>query len=204
MAEVSNAQVICALSPAAETEGLYVGQPLRDAHALCSHLLTRPQDKLAEARFLAALQRWAGKFSPWVAVADPDGLTVDLTGCAHLFGGESELIAQVERDCAEMGLSVRLGLADTLGAAWALARYGGAEVGSDRTGDAIDQEARATRSRAHPRKKGKTRHWTRGGTAPEVAVQGGAGRIIRPVRPIARSAPCLLRRFGWRQASWRS
>ena len=178
VAEVSNTQVICALSPAAEAEGLYVGQPLRDAHALCSHLLTRPQDKLAEARFLAALQRWAGKFSPWVAVADPDGLTVDLTGCAHLFGGEDALILQVERDCVEMGLSVRLGLADTLGAAWALARYGGAEVGSDRTGDAIDQEARATRSRAHPRKKGKTRHWTRGGAAPEVAVQGGAGRII--------------------------
>lgn len=178
--EVSNAQVISALNPAAECEGLWVGQPVRDAHAICAGLVTRPRVPLAEAQFLMVLRRWAGKFSPWVAEVPPDGLILDLSGCAHLFGGEEALLLEVKRDCAALGVSVRLAIADTLGAAWAVARYGGAEVTSDRTGDAIDQEARATRSRAHrlhpPRaasglRSSRGRHWTKGGAAPEVAVQ---------------------------------
>ena len=73
-----------------------------------------------------------------------------------------------------LGLSVRGGIADTVGAAWALARFAGAEVDIGPGGDAIDQEARATRSRAARRPKGpapaktahRHRHWTRGGVAP--------------------------------------
>ncbi|TNJ41390.1 DNA polymerase Y family protein [Phaeobacter sp. B1627] len=191
--EVSNTQVISALSAEAEAAGLWVGQPLRDACAMCGGLITRSRQPLAEARFLTALRRWAGKFSPWVAEAPPDGLTIDLTGCAHLFGGEDGLLPLVEQDCADMGLSVQMGVADTLGAAWALARYAGLEAGSDRNGDAIDQEARATRSRAH-RRPVKGRHWTRGGAAPHsvrqphsqvrVAAPGQAYGVLSPL-PVA-------------------
>ncbi|NDW46072.1 DUF6504 family protein [Ruegeria sp. PrR005] len=173
--EQSNMQVISALNAAAEAAGLRVGQPVRDAHAMCGGLLTRPRNPPAEQLFLTALRRWAGKFSPWVAEEPPDGLVVDLTGCAHLFGGETALLGVVEGDCADMGLSVRMGIADTLGAAWALARYAGQQPGSDRSGDAIAQEARATRARA-----GKRRHWTKGGAAPQVAAPGGGARIAAP------------------------
>ena len=110
------------------------------------------------------LRRWAGKFSPWVAEEPPASLVVDLTGCAHLFGGEAALLAEVEQDCAGLGLTVRAGVADTRGAAWALARYAGRVGEPNRSGDAIDQEARATRSRAV-----KRRGWERGGTAPGLA-----------------------------------
>jgi protein ImuB len=101
---------------------------------------------LAEERFLEVLRRWAGKFSPWVASEGSAGLVVDLTGCAHLFGGEEALMQVVQDDCTDMGLAVQMGLADTRGAAWALARYAGQGVQAHRSGDAIDQEARATSS----------------------------------------------------------
>ena len=152
VASDGNAQTLAALSVEATAAGLSRGQSLRDAHALCATLLTRPAMAHREQGFLDALHRWAGKFSPWVAAEPPDALVIDLTGCAHLFGGEQKLCDQVARDCADLGLTVRLGLADTLGAAWALARFaeGGRSVA--RSGDAIDQEAPATRARAGKRR----------------------------------------------------
>ncbi len=175
VAEQSNMQVVTSLNVEAQAAGLRVGQPVRDAHAMCAALVTRPRNPPAEAAFLTALRRWAGKFSPWVAEEPPDGLIVDLSGCAHLFGGEETLLNVIETDCADMGLGVQMGIADTLGAAWALARYAGQEVMSDRNGDAISQEARATRARA-----GKRRHWTKGGAAPQVTTLGGGARIAPP------------------------
>jgi protein ImuB len=177
VAEQSNMQVITSLSASAAAAGLHVGQPVRDAHAMCADLMTRSRNGPAEAAFLTALRRWAGKFSPWVAEEAPDGLVIDLTGCAHLFGGEEALLEVIEADCGDMGLTVRPGIADSLGAAWAMARYSGQAAVSGRSGDAIDQEARATRSRA-----GKRRHWTRGGAAPQAVMQqpSRAERIVPP------------------------
>lgn len=171
--QYGSAQTISAQSVEAQAAGVYVGQPVRDAHAVCPDLHTYTRDPLAEAGFLAVLQRWAGKFSPWAAPEGTDGLVVDLTGCAHLFGGEAALLEVVRDDCADLGLSVSMGLADTRGAAWALARFAGAVGGSDRSGDAIDQEARATRSRA-----GKRRHWTKGGAAPARSAPSVRSPIV--------------------------
>ena len=76
-----------------------------------------------------------------------------MTGYAHLFGGEAGLAAQIEQTCRSLRLSVQIGLTDTLGAAWALAHYAGHSATTHRNGDAIDQEARATRTRAQKRQK---------------------------------------------------
>lgn len=167
--EQHNSQILTSLNGRAQGCGLRVGQPVRDAHAMCEALITRSRSAPAEEAFLNALQRWAGKFSPWVSKESQDALVVDLTGCAHLFGGEEPLLEVVQQDCNDLGLSVRMGLADTRGAAWALARYAGRQAGSHRSGDAIDQEARATRSRAS-----KRRHWTKGGVAPTVKLGSDA------------------------------
>lgn len=174
--EAGNMRSVAALTHVAEAAGIRRGQPLSEALALCPTLITRPEDALGAAAFLSALRRWAGKFSPWVAEEAPEGLMIDLTGCAHLFGGEEPLLAQVEADCTDLGLSVRAGIADTAGAAWALARFSdGVGLRAGRSGDAIDQEARATRSRAG------RRHWTKGGTAPQPSVAHRAqGRIAAP------------------------
>jgi protein ImuB len=170
--ETGGLRQITSLTAAASARGLARGQALAEALTLCPDLLTRPADPDREAQTLAALRRWAGKFSPWVAAQGPEALLIDLTGCAHLFGGEAALVRQVHEDCADLGLSVAAGIADTAGAAWALARYAGGDgTAPHRNGDAIDQEARATRSRA-----GK-RHWVKGGQAP--TPQAGAGGVAR-------------------------
>ena len=186
VAEQSNMQVISSLNPAAEQAGLFLGQPVRDAHAMCAALRTYGRNAPAEAHFLTALRRWAGKFSPWVAIEAPDALVIDLTGCAHLFGGESELLDVVEMDCADMGLSLRCGIADSLGAAWALARYAGQGPEATRNGDSIDQEARATRARA-----GKRRHWTKGGAAPPTKLEANTTltRIAAPGQSYSALSP---------------
>lgn len=152
VAEVHNSQVIASLSAEAESLGLRLGLGLRDARAMCPALVTRPAAVAADAVFLNQLRRWAARFSPLVAREGPDALLIDITGCAHLFGGEAMMLAEAEADCAGLGLSVRAGLADTPGAAWAMARYAGREAVSPRSGDAIAQEARATRSRSATRR----------------------------------------------------
>ncbi|MEM9636247.1 MAG: DNA polymerase Y family protein [Pseudomonadota bacterium] len=184
--EQHNAQVLTSLNLTALGFGLRVGQPVRDAHAMCEGLITRTRNIPGEAGFLAALQRWAGKFSPWVGTEAEDGLVVDLTGCAHLFGGETGVLDVVQQDCSDLGLAVRMGIADTRGGAWALARFAGQVAGSHRSGDAIDQEARATRARAS-----KRRHWTRGGAAPVTTVgpQETAHRIAAPGQNYAALGP---------------
>ena len=170
-----NVPVLVSLSALAEAEGLRSGQPVRDAQAMCPRLVTRIESPLAEAAFLTSLRRWAGKFSPWVAEEAPEGLVIDLTGCAHLFGGEAPLIAQVEADCADLGLSVRAGIADTVGAAWALARFAGQGAAPARSGDAIDMEAPATRSRAARR-----RSWGKSLSPERVAPFPDRARIAPP------------------------
>ncbi|MGR3493182.1 MAG: Y-family DNA polymerase [Shimia sp.] len=174
--EVGNMRTLCSLSESAEAGGLALGQPLRDALAMAPKLVTRLEDAPATADFLGVLRRWAGKFSPWVNNIGEDALALDLSGCAHLFGGEEGLMALVEDDCARFRLTLRMGLADTLGAAWALARYAGQGIGASRTGDAIDQEAYATRSRAV-----KRRNWEKGGAPPKVvSLNAQQGRIAAP------------------------
>jgi protein ImuB len=153
VAEEARVQRLASLSAEAEVAGLIRGQPLRDARAMCPALLTRPADPLAEAAFLSALRRWAGRFSPWVAEEPPEALLLDITGCAHLFGGEAVLLTQLVQECADLGLSVRAAVADTPGAAWAVARYGGHRPLHPLSGDAVRQEARATRARAAPARR---------------------------------------------------
>jgi len=87
----------------------------------------------------------------------------------------------VAAQAADLGFTLRLGLADTLGAAWAVARYAGAGTQPAHAGDAIDQEARATRSRAQKRR------WERGGMPPPIpgGPDGGLGCIVPPGETLA-------------------
>lgn len=161
VAQDSNALTLACLSAEASAEGLTVGQSLSDARAFCPNLMTAPENPLQEAGFLAGLRRWAGKYSPWVAEEAPASLILDITGCAHLFGGEEQLAEAIAQDLQDLRLTGMLGIADTPGTAWALARFAGKSAQAHRSGDAIEQEARATRSRAF-----KRRNWERGGAAP--------------------------------------
>lgn len=175
----NGAQVLVSVNAEAEAVGLSAGQSLRDARAICPALETVAEDARAEAAFLTVLRRWLGKYSPWIAEDAPAGLAFDLTGCTHLFGGEEALLAQVGDDCAAMGLTLRAGLADTLGGAWALARFAGrGGSAATRTGDDIAQEAHATRSKATRRRVVPARD-----AGPEVVI-APVGRVRQVLGPL--------------------
>lgn len=100
------------------------GVLLADARALCPELAVAPGDPGGDLAFLERLALWARRWGPWAALDPPDGLIVDTTGVAHLFGDEAGLLDDAAARLAMRGLTVRLALAPTAGAAWALAHYG--------------------------------------------------------------------------------
>ncbi|MEM9429756.1 MAG: DNA polymerase Y family protein [Pseudomonadota bacterium] len=140
--------VLVAGTQAADAVGLAPGLGLTDARAICPDLVTRPADPARQAEVLTALRRWMGRVSPWVAEDGDDGLIADLTGTARLFGSELELAEDMEARLAQLGFGARLGIAGTPGAAVAVARFDRRTAPMAPAGNAIDQEARATRSRA--------------------------------------------------------
>ena len=108
----------------AAARGLQPGMGLADARALCPDLTARPADPAAAASALDALRRWALRYCPWVATDGPDGLMLDITGAAHLMGGEEALLENLVARLARTGFRARAAIADTRGAAWAVAHYG--------------------------------------------------------------------------------
>ena len=121
---ISNTNRIYCLNGAAERLGLSAGMPFSDARAFCPDLQSRPADPLADRRFQHALRRWAVRYCPWVGLEDGNGLVLDITGTAHLFGGEAELLMDMRQRLSRAGISARIGLGDSRGAAWALAHHG--------------------------------------------------------------------------------
>lgn len=97
---------------------------LADSRALCPHLAAVAADPAGDLAALEKLAVWVQRWGPWSALDPPDGLLVDVTGAAHLFGGEERLLADVARAFAARGLATRAALAPTAGAAWALSHYG--------------------------------------------------------------------------------
>ena len=120
--------MLSAVNPAARALGLRLGQSHADACAIAPTLTTAPAEPERDAEALRRLALWAERFSPAVAVEtfEPgyEGLTLDMTGGAHLFGGEGALLQEIERRLAAADISSRAAMADTPAAAWALARFG--------------------------------------------------------------------------------
>ncbi|WP_301751116.1 DUF6504 family protein [uncultured Erythrobacter sp.] len=114
---------ITAANDAGLAAGARVGMLLADARALCPDLVAVPGDPAGDLAALEKLALWAQRWGPWSALDPPDGLLVDVTGAAHLFGGEEALLADVMRAFAARGLTARAALAPTAGAAWALSHY---------------------------------------------------------------------------------
>jgi protein ImuB len=118
-----------ALNRAAKALGLWRGQAHADACAAAPHLVSAPAEPEADLADLKKLALWGERFSPAVTVdaAMPalEGLSLDMTGGAHLFGGEGAMLADLCGRLARVGIPARAAMADTLGCAWAVARYSG-------------------------------------------------------------------------------
>jgi protein ImuB len=122
--EGRHGQLIHAVTPAAAERGAWVGARLADARALDPALEAEAADVAGEAAWLRAAARWASRWSPLVELDGTDALRLDVTGIAHLFGGEDALLRDIEQRFAAMAISAQAAIAPTAGAAWALARYG--------------------------------------------------------------------------------
>ncbi|MBH66778.1 MAG: hypothetical protein CMM58_00335 [Rhodospirillaceae bacterium] len=111
--------------------GIIVGGSLGDALATCSNLIVSELDSVADKIELKGLADWCGKYTPLVSVdkfserIGDAGIWLDITGCAHLFDGETELLNNISKHLSDIGWTVRSAIADTAGSAWAVARYGG-------------------------------------------------------------------------------
>ncbi|WP_325175754.1 DNA polymerase Y family protein [Cereibacter sphaeroides] len=116
------------LNHVAEAGGLHRGMSLADARAILPELATRPADLVREAAVLATLRRWASRYAPMVAADGPDGLVADITGVAHLFGGEEEMRGDLHARLERQGFTVVSAIAGTRGAAHALSRHGGGGI----------------------------------------------------------------------------
>jgi len=118
-----NANRIYCLNTDAARQGLHRGMSYADARAFCPTLQSTPADPPKDQLFLHVLRRWATRYCPWVGLEGDDGLVLDITGSAHLWGGEHAMTVDMRRRLSRAGLSVQIGLGNTRGAAWALAHY---------------------------------------------------------------------------------
>lgn len=128
-------QVLVCSRPAAD-KGIKPAMPLAEAQALADTLARsasegalycEPHDPRADRTALQQLAWWCQQFTPFVGLEEddlPESLLLDITGCAHLFGGEAQMAEHVTAEFSRRDLYVRSAIADTIGAAWAAAHYG--------------------------------------------------------------------------------
>jgi protein ImuB len=121
--KANNALYVYGLNRSAQKLGLYKGQPLANARAMVQPLAIMPADEKADAALLEHIADWCDRFTPLVTLDSPDGLLLDITGAAHLFGGENAMLATVTGLIAQQGFVVRGAIAGTSLAARALARH---------------------------------------------------------------------------------
>ena len=125
---VGNADRVLVCNHHASVAGVRVGQSLSDARAVCPDLLSEPCDRVREGQLLHALHKWADRFSPLIGIDPPDGLALDVSGCAHLFGGERKLASALRDGLSELRVEARVGVANTRLAARGFARFGSESV----------------------------------------------------------------------------
>ena len=117
-------RVVAAVDAAAQALGIAPGITVTGAHAFAPGLEVVDADPEADLAGLRRIALWAGRrYSPIVAPDPPDGLWLDITGCAALFDTERALIKDLHRRLARSGLSVQIAVADTAGCAHAVARH---------------------------------------------------------------------------------
>ena len=131
VAKENNALVIYSLDDAAARYGLSAGLPLANARAICPHLQVHDADEAADAKTLGDIADWCDRFTPMVALDAPHGLFLDITGCAHLFGGEAAILRQLCDALTAQGFAVSAAIASTSICARTLNRHAHGQVIAD-------------------------------------------------------------------------
>ncbi len=123
VADSAGRRLLAAVNSAATAAGLAPGMPLADALSFFPGLATAAAELAEDAAALRRLAEWCGRYSPWTAPDGVDGVRIEITGSAHLWGGERALAADLIARLDHRHVSGRIAIADTLGAALAMARF---------------------------------------------------------------------------------
>jgi protein ImuB len=124
LARVKSALRIAHADRRAKALGLHPGLTLADARARVPELDIADEDLAADKALLDHLADWCDRYTPLIGMDDDDAIMLDITGCAHLFGSEAALRADLLTRLMRMGFSVRSAVAGTPDAARAITRYG--------------------------------------------------------------------------------
>ncbi|MEI7712439.1 MAG: DNA polymerase Y family protein [Rhodospirillales bacterium] len=116
-------QIVAATDSTAAGLGLHPGMPLAQAQALVPGLAIHPAEPDSDADSLRRMAAWCLRYAPLASPDPPDGIWIDATGSAHLHGGETAMLRDLTQRFAAFGMQARPAIADTPGAAHALARY---------------------------------------------------------------------------------
>lgn len=116
--------VITAANHLAQAENVSPGMVVADARALIPALEVRDDKPGLPEKLLKGIAEWCTRYTPVAAIDAPEGIILDASGCAHLWGGEKNYIADIIMRLEKLGYHTRAAMADTIGAAWAMARYG--------------------------------------------------------------------------------
>src|SRR5690606_5016222 len=120
--------LITAINKKAEQMGLSVGMALADARAIVPELEALDDQPTLPERLLKRLAEWCIRFTPVAAIDLPDGLILDASGCSHLWGGDDLYVEDIAKKLNARGYDVRTAMADTIGVAWGMARFGKAPL----------------------------------------------------------------------------
>jgi protein ImuB len=131
-----NVERLTAVDAAAANLGLKPGLALAEARARYPDLDVVAEHAGDDRRLLDAIADWCQRYTPLLAADPPDGLMLDIAGCAHLYGGEPGLLADLLARIEGFGFAARAAIASTIGTAFAAARFGDAGIvspGEERT-----------------------------------------------------------------------
>ena len=116
--------VVSSTNSKADRLGIYRGMVVADARAIFPSLVVKDDIPNLSERLLIKIGEWSIRFSPFIAIDQPDGLIIDATGCAHLWGSETDYLNDIILKLEKRGYRVKACIADTATIAWAICRYG--------------------------------------------------------------------------------
>ncbi len=115
--------VITAANPLAQIQSVRAGMVLADARAIVPSLQAFDDKPELTTQLLQRIAEWCIRFTPVAAVDLPDGIILDASGCTHLWGGDEAYVTDINKRISAKGYTVRIAIADTIAAAWAVARF---------------------------------------------------------------------------------
>lgn len=116
--------LITAASANAYSKGIGIGMAMADARAIVPSLQVFDDRPGLHGKLLKGIGEWCVRYTPFTAIDLPDGLILDCSGCTHLWGGEEKYLEDIVNRLKERGYNIHAAIASTIGAAWAISRFG--------------------------------------------------------------------------------